>query len=135
MLRHPERSEGSRAVLRALRAVSYYVYIMSSKSGALYIGATNNLDRRVFEHKQGLVEGFTKKYRVTRLVYVEQFDRAAEMVARERRLRGWTRSKKLQLIHSQNPEMLDYARRTARDPSLRQPPLRMTEGAEAEGPK
>ena len=129
MLRHPERSEGSRAVLRALRAVSYYVYIMSSKSGALYIGATNNLDRRVFEHKQGLVEGFTKKYRVTRLVYVEQFDRAAEMVARERRLRGWTRSKKLQLIHSQNPEMLDYARRTARDPSLREPSLRMTEGA------
>src|SRR3984893_11177057 len=135
MLRHPERSEGSRAVLRALRAVSYYVYIMSSKSGALYIGATTNLDRRVFEHKQGLVEGFTKKYRVTRLVYVEQFDRAAEMVARERRLKGWTRSKKLQLIQSQKPEMLDYARRTARDPSLRQPPLRMTEGAEAEGPK
>src|ERR1700674_487147 len=107
---------------------------MSSKSGALYIGATNNLDRRVFEHKQGLVEGFTKKYRVTRLVYVEQFDRAAEMVARERRLKGWTRSKKLQLIHSQNPEMLDYARRTARDPSLRQPPLRMTEGAKRKGP-
>jgi putative endonuclease len=99
--------------------VRYYVYIMSSKSGALYIGATNDLDRRVFEHKQGLIEGFTKKYRVTRLVYVEQFDRAAEMVARERRLKGWTRSKKLELIHSQNPEMLDYARRTARDPSLR----------------
>ena len=86
MLRHPERSEGSRAVLRALRAVSYYVYIMSSKSGALYIGATNDLDRRVFEHKQGLIEGFSKKYRVTRLVYVEEFARPAEMVARERQL-------------------------------------------------
>ena len=69
------------------------------------------------------------------MVYAEQFDRAAEMVARERQLKGWTRRRKLELIHSQNPEMLDYARRAARDPSLRQPPLRMTEGAEAEGPK
>ena len=99
--------------------MSYYVYIMSSKSGVLYIGATNDLDRRVFEHKQGLIEGFTKKYRVTRLVYVERFDGPAEMVARERQLKGWTRRRKLALIHGQNPEMVDYARRTARDPSLR----------------
>jgi len=99
--------------------VSYYVYIMSSKSGVLYIGATNDLDRRVFEHKQGLIEGFTKKYRVTRLLYVEQFDRPTEMVARERQLKGWTRRRKLELIRSQNPAMVDYARRTARDPSLR----------------
>ena len=102
---------------------------MSGKSGVLYIGATNDLDRRVFEHKQGLIEGFTKKYRLTRLIYVEQFDRPAEMVARERQLKGWTRSGKLELIHSQNPEMVDYARRTARDPSRRQPPLRMTKEA------
>jgi putative endonuclease len=108
--------------------VSYYVYIMSSKSGVLYIGATSDLDRRVFEHKRGLIEGFTKKYRVTRLIYVEEFDRAAEMVARERQVKGWTRSRKLELIHNQNPEMVDYARRTTRDPSLRQPPLRMTKG-------
>jgi putative endonuclease len=89
---------------------------MSSKSGVLYIGASNDLDRRVFEHKQGLIAGFTKKYRVTRLIYVEQFERPTEMVARERQLKGWTRSRKLELIHSQNPEMVDYARRTARDP-------------------
>ena len=57
-----------------------------------------------------------------------EFDRAAEMVARERQLKGWTRSRKLELIHNQNPEMVDYARRTTRDPSLRQPPLRMTKG-------
>jgi putative endonuclease len=57
--------------------MSYYVYIMSSKSGVLYVGATNDLDRRVFEHKQRLIEGFTKKYRVTRLVYVEEFNRPA----------------------------------------------------------
>ncbi|MGD0290749.1 MAG: GIY-YIG nuclease family protein [Candidatus Binataceae bacterium] len=99
--------------------MSYYVYIMSSKSGVLYIGATNDLDRRVFEHKQGQIEGFTKRYRVTRLVYVEEYVRATEMVARERQLKRWTRSRKLALIHSQNPEMADYARRTARDPSLR----------------
>ncbi|HTW89228.1 MAG TPA: GIY-YIG nuclease family protein [Candidatus Binataceae bacterium] len=108
--------------------MGYYVYIMSSKSGVLYIGATNNLERRVFEHQQGLVEGFTKKYQVKRLVYVEEFHRPAEMVARERQLKGWTRSRKLALIHSQNPEMIDYARITARDPSFRQPPLRMTKG-------
>ena len=77
--------------------MSYYVYIMSSKSGVLYIGATNDLDRRVFEHKQGLIEGFTRKYKVTRLVYVEQFARAAEMAARERQPKGWTRRKKLEL--------------------------------------
>ena len=99
--------------------MSYYIYIMSSKSGVLYIGATNDLDRRTFEHKQGLIEGFTKRYRVTRLVYFEQYDRPEEMVARERQLKRWTRSRKLELIHSQNPEMADYARRTARDPSLR----------------
>ncbi len=99
---------------------TYYVYIMSSKSGVLYIGATNDLERRVFEHKQGLIEGFTKKYRVTRLVYVEEFDGPSDMVTRERQLKGWTRARKLDLIHSQNPEMVDYyARRTARYPSLR----------------
>ena len=99
--------------------MSYYVYIMSSKSGVLYIGATNDLDRRVFEHKQGLIEGFTKRYRVRRLVYFEEFDRPAQMVERERQLKTWTRSRKLELIHCQNPAMADYARQTVRDPSLR----------------
>jgi putative endonuclease len=97
---------------------------MSSKSGVLYIGATNDLDRRVLEHKQGLIEGFTKKYRVTRLVYFEELDRAAEMVERERQLKGWTRRRKLDLIHCQNPAMVDYVRRTAQVPALRQPPPR-----------
>lgn len=97
--------------------MGYYVYVMSSKSGVLYIGATSDIERRVSEHKRGLIEGFTKKYKVTRLVYVEEFERAAEMVTRERQLKGWTRRKKLELIHRQNPEMEDYARRTARAPS------------------
>ena len=67
---------------------SYYVYIMSSKSGVLYIGSTNDLERRVFEHKHGLIEGFSKQYKVTRLVYVEEFAHSTEMVARERELKG-----------------------------------------------
>ncbi len=98
---------------------TYCVYIMSSKSGVLCIGSTSDLERRVIEHKQGLFPGFTRKYRVNPLVYFEEFERATQMVERERRLKGWTRQKKLELIHSQNPEMVDYARRTARDPSLR----------------
>ena len=92
---------------------------MCAKSGVLYIGSTDDLDHRVFEHRQALVESFTRKYRVTRLVYVEEFDREEDMVARERRFKGWARRKKLALIHTQNPEMVDYARWTARDPSLR----------------
>jgi putative endonuclease len=94
------------------------------------IGATNDFERRVFEHQQGLLEGFTKKCRVTRLIYVEQFDSAGRDGG-ARAAAQWTSSRKLALIHSQNPEMVDYARRTARDPSLRQPPLRMTEGVKS----
>jgi putative endonuclease len=89
---------------------------MSSKSGVLYIGATSDLERRVFEHKQGVIEGFTKRYQVTRLVYFEEFDRAAEMVARERQLKGWTRSRKLELIRRQNPGMVDLGAVAGRKP-------------------
>ena len=103
---------------------------MNSKSGVLYIGATSDLDRRVFEHKSGLVEGFTKKYRVTRLTYVEEFDRAAEMVARERHLKRWTRRKKLELIQRQIPK--SWIRAGPREVlRLRQPSLRMTQEIKA----
>ena len=97
----------------------YFIYIMSSKSGVLYIGCTNNLERRVFEHKHGVFDGFTKKYQVKRLVYFELFSNPMDLVRRERELKGWTRRRKLALIHAENPAMADYARRTARDPSLR----------------
>jgi putative endonuclease len=91
---------------------------MSSKSGVLYIGSTDNLQRRVYEHKHGLFARFTKKYRCTRLIYVEEFDTPGSMVARERQLKGWSRGKKLALARAQNPEMVDHgARKTARDPS------------------
>ena len=97
----------------------YYVYIMSNRTHVLYIGVTNDLENRAGQHQERASSGFTQRYHLIRLVYFEQYDRPEEMVARERQLKRWTRSRKLELIHSQNPEMADYARRTARDPSLR----------------
>ena len=87
--------------------MSYYVYIMSSKSGVLYIGATNDLDRRVFEHKQGLVEGFTKKYSVKVLVYYEVHGDIHAAIHREKRLKKWKRQWKVDLIQKDNLEWGD----------------------------
>ena len=96
------------------------MYIVGSKFGVLYIGVTNNLERRVEEHREGLIPGFTKKYRVRRLLYFEQFDRAAEAISREKQIKGWKRARKLELIHSMNLEMNDLsARWSTRDSSLR----------------
>jgi len=99
---------------------TFYVYIMGSKFGVLYIGVTNNLERRVSEHRKGLIPGFTKKYRVRRLLYFEQFDRAVDAITREKQLKGWKRARKLDLIHSMNLEMVDLsACWNTRDSSLR----------------
>ena len=96
------------------------MYIMGSKFGVLYIGVTNNLERRVKEHREGLIPGFTKKYRVRRLLYFEQFDRAAEAISREKQIKGWKRARKLGLIHSINLPMDDLsACWSTRDSSLR----------------
>jgi len=98
---------------------TFFVYIMGSRLGVLYIGVTNDLERRVQEHRAGLTPGFTKKYKVRRLLYFEQFDKPGEVIAREKQLKGWTRARKLDLIHVMNPAMVDLnARRSARDPSL-----------------
>ena len=87
---------------------SYYVYILASKpQGTLYIGVTNNLARRVWEHKQGLVEGFTKQYKVHRLVYYESCARPQDAIQREKRLKGWNRAWKIQLIEGVNPGWKD----------------------------
>ena len=99
---------------------SFYVYIMGSKFGVLYIGVTNNLERRVKEYREGLIPGFTKKYRVRRLLYFEQFDRAVDAIAREKQIKGWKRARKLDLIHSINLPMDDLsACWSTRDSSLR----------------
>lgn len=86
----------------------YYVYILSNKpNGVIYIGVTNDLVRRVFEHKNDLVEGFTKKYAVHSLVYYEQHENVDVAIQREKRLKKWNRKWKMDLIETQNPEWRD----------------------------
>ena len=86
----------------------YYVYILASKpNGTLYIGITSNLAQRVGQHKHGVLEGFTKRYGVHRLVHYEVFDRPAEAIQREKRLKKWNRAWKIELIESTNPGWKD----------------------------
>jgi putative endonuclease len=86
----------------------YYVYILASRiGGTLYIGVTNDLIRRVFEHKSKLVDGFTKKYDVVKLVFFEQFDDPENAIKREKRLKKWNRAWKIRLIEEQNPNWED----------------------------
>ena len=70
---------------------TFWVYIMASMSGTLYIGITNFIEKRVNDHKEGLIEGFSKKYRCTRLVYYESFDDVRNAISREKQLNGWRR--------------------------------------------
>ncbi len=85
----------------------YFVYIMASQSGVLYTGVTNDLERRVSEHKDGSVGGFTSRYRVTRLVYFEEFGEVLEAIAREKQIKSWSRKKKLDLVVTLNPKWRD----------------------------
>ena len=87
----------------------YFVYIMTSNSGTLYTGMTNNLQRRVYQHKNKLIEGFTSKYNVNRLVYFEMFGDVRDAIAREKQIKKWRRSKKLELIESMNPKWQDLS--------------------------
>ena len=87
----------------------YYVYIMTNKSGTLYTGVTNNIQRRVFEHKNRLVEGFSKKYNITRLVYYEVTTDIRAAIDREKQIKGWLRAKKIALIKSVNPNWRDLS--------------------------
>ena len=88
----------------------YYVYILASISGTLYLGITNNLERRMVEHKEGLISGFTKQYGVHRLVYFEVYSDVRNAVAREKQLKGWRREKKISLIEKDNPHWKDLSR-------------------------
>ena len=87
----------------------YYVYIMTNKSKTLYIGVTSNLMRRVHEHKEKLIEGFTSKYNIHILVYYESTSNVHAALAREKQLKGWLRAKKIALIESLNPEWKDLS--------------------------
>jgi len=88
----------------------YYVYILASLSGTLYIGITDKLERRMVEHKEGLIPGFTKQYSVHRLVYFESYSDVRNAIRREKQLKGWRREKKIALIESVNPSWKDLAR-------------------------
>ena len=87
----------------------YYVYIMTNKSKTLYIGVTSNLMRRVREHKEKLIEGFTSKYNIHILVYYESTLNVHVALDREKQLKGWLRAKKIALINSMNPEWKDLS--------------------------
>jgi putative endonuclease len=87
----------------------YYVYIMTNKSRTLYAGVTNDLERRVFEHKNKLVQGFTSKYNITRLVWYEMFGDIHQAIESEKRIKGWVRAKKIALIELRNPEWKDLS--------------------------
>ncbi|MBI5454361.1 MAG: GIY-YIG nuclease family protein [Deltaproteobacteria bacterium] len=88
--------------------MNYYVYILASgRIGTLYIGVTNDIIRRVYEHKDNLIEGFTRKYAVHNLVHFEQFDDIESAIQREKRLKKWKRAWKIELIEEGNPDWRD----------------------------
>ena len=99
----------------------YYAYIMASKSRRLYTGITSNLEGRVYQHKHKLVDGFTARYNINRLVYYETTNDVHAAIAREKQIKGWLRAKKIALIESVNPkwEDLSEAWGELRDSSLR----------------
>jgi putative endonuclease len=88
---------------------SYFVYFMSNESKMLYVGVTNDLQRRAFQHKSKLIPGFTPKYNLYKLVYFEEFADIRAAIAREKQVKGWLRSKKVLLINSKNPQWKDLA--------------------------
>jgi len=90
-------------------AKTYFVYIMTNKSRTLYTGVTNDLVRRVYEHRHKLVPGFTAKYNITQLVYYEATESILAAIAREKQIKGWLRAKKIALIESQNPGWKDLS--------------------------
>jgi len=90
-----------------LRIYSYEYILASRKNGTLYIGVTSDLIKRIYEHKEGLVEGFSKKYAVKILVYYEYSDQIEVAIAREKELKKWKRQWKLDLIEKDNPQWLD----------------------------
>ena len=90
--------------------MNYYVYILTNKSDrVMYIGVTNNLERRVYEHKQDLIDGFTKRYHVHKLVYYEVTSDVRAAIEREKILKGWLRARKNALVESMNPEWRDLS--------------------------
>ena len=87
----------------------YYVYILTNRVRTLYVGVTSNLQRRIYEHKQKLVPGFTKKYNLTWLAYYEETTDVRSAIEREKQIKSWRRNKKIVLVESANPQWKDLA--------------------------
>jgi len=87
----------------------YFVYIMTNRSGTLYIGLTNDIKKRIYQHKNKLINGFTKKYNIDRLLYFETFSDVYSAIAREKVIKGWVRKKKIELISEANPQWSDLS--------------------------
>lgn len=93
--------------------MSYYVYILTNRRNkVLYTGVTNNLERRIFEHRKGLIDGFSKKYNLKKLIFYEEFGQIDDAVSSEKKIKGWLRVKKIKLIELKNKNWQDL------DPSL-----------------
>ena len=113
-------SEGSRLSLsHGMPRDRYFVYIMTNVSRTLYTGVTNNLVRRVYEHKNKIIPGFTSRYNITELVYFEETSDVQAALTREKEIKGWRRAKKSQLIASVNPKWLDRSSKWHEDEILR----------------
>ena len=92
------------------RKLIYYIYILTNKNNTtLYIGVTNSISKRLFEHRFGLMEGFTKKYKTKKLIYLEEYNDINQAIAREKQLKNWHRDWKLNLIKKVNPELKDMS--------------------------
>ena len=91
------------------REYRFFVYIMASKSRRIYTGVTNNIDRRVAQHKAGEIKGFTQRYNINRLVHFERFQFVQNAIHREKKIKGWDRAKRVGLIERNNPTWDDLA--------------------------
>ena len=112
----------------ARREYRFYTYILGSLSGTLYIGMTNNLIRRIRQHKQHKIAGFTARYGVDRLLYFGSFDDVRTAISREKQLKGWTRQKKIALIETLNPSWVDLSQEWYEDDRGPSTPLRSAQG-------
>ena len=97
----------------------YWVYILSSRSGTLYVGLTGFFERRIYQHKYDTIEGFTRKYQCHRLVYYESYQQVRVAISREKQLKRWRREKKITLVQKFNPRWQDLAEKWGREMRFR----------------
>ena len=104
-----QRPQPKNLVVNESLLAQYYVYILTNHSGTLYVGVTNDLTRRIYEHKNKFAGGFTKRYNIDRLVHYEMTEDVNAAITREKQIKGWPRKKKFNLIRSSNSRWLDLS--------------------------